>query len=281
MLSTTLAERAWLLSASIWENIRGLSTHALHHVVLRHRELSTVCAAHHHHQRQLYLCSEHWWNICGNWGVNVLEHIGHTRYPAFKNSEHFYFLSFGHSKTRTQIPSGLVRMFTKIQLINSFLFILWPKYAENLYGFYDCCPLRQNFNTAKPSLSFPAHCSETESSPTLDAANLRQSLPNAICLCGWVRCCTAWEYWFVPASLGGQSRVVGVCWHKGSHCGSAVCVSDTYVAQRARHRHSYPQNPTTMLICHLDAYFYPTSVSTAVIDKGAGGAFEKYQASAF
>ena len=122
--------------------------------------------------------------------------------------------------------------------------------------------------------------SETESSPTLDAANLRQSLPNAICLCGWVRCCTAWEYWFVPASLGGQSRVVGVCWHKGSHCG-AVCVSDTYVAQRARHRHSYPQNPTTMLICHLDAYFYPTSVSTAVIDKGAGGAFEKYQASAF
>ena len=198
----------------------------------------------------------------------------------FRNSKHFYLLSFGHSKTRTQIPSGLVRMFTKIQLINSFLFILWPKYAENLYGFHDCCPLRQNLNTAKPSLSFPPHCSETESSPTLDAANLRQSLPNAICLCGWVRCCTAWEYWFVPASLGGQSRVVGVCWHKGSHCG-AVCVSDTYVAQRARHRHSYPQNPTTMLICHLDAYFYPTSVSTAVIDKGAGGAFEKYQASAF
>ena len=99
MLSTTWADRAFLLSASIWENIRGLSTHALHHVVLRHRELSTVCAAHHHHQRQLYLCSEHWWNICRNGVVNVLEHIGLTRFPTFRNSEHFYFLSFGHGYT--------------------------------------------------------------------------------------------------------------------------------------------------------------------------------------
>ena len=199
MLSTTWADRAFLLSASIWENIRGLSTHALHHVVLRHRELSTVCAAHHHHQRQLYLCSEHWWNICRNGVVNVLEHIGLTRFPTFRNSEDFYFLSFGHGYTlhlldtrnphdwylwypqnihtnrsaffkkcprtpttvvwwkifqnifsfkcesKTQTPSGLVRMFTKIQLINSFLFILWPKYAENLYGFHDCCPLRRTW----------------------------------------------------------------------------------------------------------------------------------------
>ena len=188
----------------------------------------------------------------------------------------FFFIQTWIKNTNTLWPCSYVHK----DSVNKFFpfHTLTQICRKNLYGFHDCCPLRQNLNT--PSLSFPPHCSETESSPTLDAANLRQSLPNAICLCGWVRCCTAWEYWFVPASLGGQSRVVGVCWHKGSHCG-AVCVSDTYVAQRARHRHSYPQNPTTMLICHLDAYFYPTSVSTAVIDKGAGGAFEKYQASAF
>ena len=141
-----------------------------------------------------------------------------------------------------------------------------------------------------------------ESSPTLaevSANHIRQSSPNAICLCSWVHGAAPHG----NIDLSGPFRVVGVCvgLHRraivAEQCGpihvehgfcAIVCQTTSHatwyssqylvpcaigvvhmwritygslrmahMAQRGRHRHSYPQDPTTMLICHLDAYFYP------------------------
>ena len=73
-----------------------------------------------------------------------------------------------------------------------------------------------------------------------------------------------------------ECRGLGVCWGALGHTvqcsgGAFKYVAEADVArarcgsQRERHRHSYPQDPTTKLICHhpgADAYFYPQRVST-------------------
>ena len=150
----------------------------------------------------------------------------------------------------------------------------------------------------KASLEFPRWM---ERSPTLAevCANHRQSSPNAICLCSWVRTTPhgnidlSWAFRVVGVCDGLQRRAIvteqcgtihnthGTCVNCAIVCHSvphhnimcprcrthvAYYVRHTtygtlrmaHMAQRGRcHRHSYPQDPTTMLICHLDAYFYP------------------------